>query len=94
MNKSKEYKEALALLKRSSREQPASRQMLMIATGLSDREVRKLIHRMRMDGLRICSDSHSSGYWKAKTQKDYEAFRKQFTSYAREIQKAARAMDK
>lgn len=40
-----------------------SRQQLMDAVNLSDRNIRCIIHDLRRDGCRIVSDTDEGGYW-------------------------------
>lgn len=57
-----------------------------------DRWVRDQIHRMRVKGTPICSSSCDGGYWIATSLDDYLRFEKQYTSHARKIFKASKAM--
>ena len=57
-----------------------------------DRWVRDQINKMRMKGTPICSSNRDGGYWIASDFEDYMRFDKQYTSNAKTIFKASKAM--
>lgn len=83
----------LSYLNMASRQNPVTRSFLINVLGLNDREVRRLINKLRCDGYRICSSSGKAGYWLAKDQADYDAFRKDYTTAPMKLFEAVRAMD-
>ncbi len=80
-------------LKYTSKEKPMSRHAYAVIARTDERAVRRAIHDLRNEGIRICSDSHGRGYWIAKDEAEYEAFRAEYVSRARDIMKTAKAMD-
>lgn len=60
----------------------------------SAREVRRVVHRMRRDGLLVCSGN--SGYWRPETPEELQRFVKRLHGQAKAIfvaaQGAARAV--
>lgn len=78
----------------STREEPVSRSDLAWVINATDREVRKYINDLRERGYRICmTTTGGGGYWLAQSEKDYQDFRREYVSYARNIEKMAKAMD-
>lgn len=81
------------ILASSSRDRPATRQMLRIATHRSDREVREAISGMRAAGIRIASSSSVKGYWLCADDEDYSALRREYISRIRTSRMILNAMD-
>jgi len=73
---------------------PVERKYLVFRTGYSDRAVRMAINDLRNDGIRICSNSHRSGYWIAEDDQDYRSFKADLISRIEEMSKMIRAMDR
>ena len=48
---------------------------------------------MRKKGIRICSSSHSKGYWLAQDRADYEALRNEYIARISDMASVVRAMD-
>ena len=49
-----------------TRKRPVTRQRLAVLTGMSDRDVREVIERLRRRGLPVMSTPAKAGYWIAK----------------------------
>ena len=62
-------------------------------TGLSERETRRAIHRERLRGAPICSDN-LTGYFLAENDTERAAFCRSMRGRARQILKAARAVER
>lgn len=77
----------------ASKDAPCSRKWLAIASGMTDRTVRREIEQMRKRGIRICSDSKSYGYWLAKSETEYKDFRKEIYGRAMTLLQTVSAMD-
>ena len=77
----------------ATKENPATRERLMTATGMPDRTVRKEIELLRKNGLRICSTTGKAEYWLAKTEAEYKDFRRNYGSRLWEGMRTLQAMD-
>ena len=62
-------------------------------TGLSERETRRAIQRERLQGVPICSDNQH-GYYLAASGAEREAFCRSMRGRAKQILKAARAVER
>lgn len=69
-------KDILQFLHKGS-ENAISREQLVILTGQDDRTNRDAIHRLRLAGHYIMSDSGGKGYWIAEDSKEVEKFLKE-----------------
>lgn len=78
-------------LSQVNREYPLTREAFKQLTGMSDRDVREEIHRLRLEGVRIVEDG--AGYWIAETEAEYLKWRKKYMSYPLEMLKVIKAMD-
>ena len=78
----------------ATKENPATRERLTVATGMPDRMVRKEIERMRKNGIRICSRSSKAGYWLAKSEAEYRNFRTDYASRLYEGLRTLSSMDR
>ena len=78
----------------ATKENPATRERLMTATGMPDRMVRKEIERMRKNGIRICSRNSNAGYWLCQSEAEYKDFRRSYASRLYEGLKTLSAMDR
>lgn len=81
----------------ASREHPVKRsELAQICPGEDakdrDRTVRRYIQKMRLKGTPICSSSQEGGYWLAHSMEEYLRFDRQYTSHAKQIFKASKAM--
>ena len=74
-------------------EAPVTRTSLCFFVQQSDRENRADIADMRKKGIRICSSSHSKGYWLAQSQEDYETLRNEYIARISDMASVVRAMD-
>lgn len=83
----------LARIVARSRDNPISRADLAQETTLSDREVRRIIERLRNDGIRIAGTSRDKGYYLARTEKDYKDFRRDYLAKAFTMYRTVMAMD-
>lgn len=72
---------------------PASRGDLILATGCTDRDVRKGISELRNAGLRIASSSGKYGYWLCNSDADYAAMRNELRGKAFSLLAMVKAMD-
>ena len=85
----------LSTVERATKEEPVTRHDLSWILGCRDREVRDYIDDLRDKGYRICMKTvDGGGYWLAKTDSEYAAFRKQYLAYPRTAERRARAMDR
>ena len=80
-------------IRAASIDKPASRETLIVRTGLPDRQVRKHIEELREQGVRVCGTSRDKGYWIAANEKEYQAFRLDYMSKAKTIFRRTQAMD-
>ena len=62
-NSSESAKTLIRLCLKAGKENRTSRSTLRQLTGLCDRTNRLLIEEMRSEGIMICSNSQSNGYW-------------------------------
>ena len=81
------------MLDNASRDHPVTRDKIMSTFLVSDRTARKMIEALREKGVRVCGMNTDKGYWIAKTQKEYEAFRREYVSKAATIFRRAANMD-
>ena len=77
----------------ATKEHPATREHMEYATGYPDRRNRKIIEELRKEGVKICSTSHQGGYWVARTESEYKAFRTEYLSGAYKRLETVKAMD-
>lgn len=78
----------------ATKENPATRERLMAATGMPDRMVRKEIERMRKNGIRICSRNSNAGYWLCQSEAEYKDFRRSYASRLYEGLRTLSSMDR
>ena len=71
-----------------------SKQDLCVATGLSEREVRRRIATERDKGVPIVSSSHRKGYYLAETQEDYNVLQREIMSRATKLMRQYRNIEK
>lgn len=77
----------------SGAERAVSLRRLSEMAGLSERETRRAIQRERLQGAPICSDNQH-GYYLAASEAERAAFCRSMRGRARQILKAARAVEK
>lgn len=58
-----------------------------------DRQIRRAIQNLRLQGWRICNTIDGSGYFLAANDAEYQGFREQYGSYAATIWRVLKAMD-
>jgi len=58
-----------------------------------DRQIRRAIQNLRLQGWRICNTIDGAGYFLASTEQEYQGFREQYGSYAATIWRVLKAMD-
>lgn len=83
--------DVLYWLRQVNHEYPLTREAFKQLTGMSDRDIREEIHRLRLEGVRIVEDG--AGYWIAETEAEYLKWRKKYMSYPLEMLKVIKAMD-
>lgn len=71
-----------------------SKQDLCVATGLSEREVRRRIATERDKGVPIVSSSHRKGYYLASTDDDYNILQREIMSRATKLMRQYRSIAK
>ena len=81
------------LVEMGTRDKPVTREHLEVATGMTDRTNRAIIEDLRKEGVRICSTAQKGGYWIARTEKEYKAFRKEYLSGAYKRLETVKKMD-
>lgn len=81
-----------SVLESCSEDNPATRRMLRIKTGRSDRVNRRAIEEMRAEGILITSSSSWYGYWLARTDRDVRILTREYTSRLRKILKILRVI--
>ena len=85
----------LDLIKQASKSKPITRQQIAFRLGISDRIARKRIEALRETGERICSGPATKrGYYYAKTEEEYQEFRKRYILSALRIMHIIEQMDK
>lgn len=84
----------LNMLNKATKYTPVTRQDIIAAFGVSDRKARKMIEALREDGHRVCGTASGYGYWIAKSEGEYKAFRAEYISKATTILRRAGNMDK
>lgn len=81
------------MLDKASKDNPVTREDIMSTFCVSDRTARKMIETLREKGVRVCGQNMDRGYWIAKSQKEYEVFRRDYVSKAVTIFRRAKNMD-
>lgn len=77
------------MLEKASADNPATRAMLCIRTGKSDRQVRDAISEMRGEGILIVP---KRGYWLCQTDEDFQLLCRQYLSRIRSCNKTLKAI--
>ena len=76
---------ALYLLLRKGKTNAISRAELSAKTGLSDRNIRDNISKLRKQGIPVISNSDTKGYYIAETQEEFEHFIRENDKRAKDI---------
>lgn len=80
-------------LKFYSKDQPFIAKDYAESLGVTETQVRTYIHKLRLNGIRICSDCKQRGYWLEENGGCYEQTRDQLLSRAYKIFDVVHAMD-
>lgn len=83
----------LEMLDRATKYKPVTRNDIITTFGISDRHARHMIEDLREKGHRVCGSSDNYGYWLAKSDNEYLAFRREYVSKATTIMRRAGKMD-
>ena len=83
----------LEMLDRATKYKPVTRNDIITTFGISDRQARRMVEDLREKGHRVCGSSDNYGYWLAKSERDYLAFRREYVSKATTIMRRAGKMD-
>ena len=81
------------MLDKADKDHPITRDEIISRFHVSDRRARKMIEELREKGIRVCGLNTTEGYWIAKTQAEYERFRRDYVSKATTIFRRATNMD-
>lgn len=90
---SEREKTILSRLRKASQKNPVSRYELRDLTGLSDRNVREAIGDLRDKGFRIVGSAGTKGYYIARSEKQYAAFRAEYLKKAKTYMDRVEKMD-
>ena len=83
----------LGALKTATKERPFTRAALKDLTGMKDSRARDLIGRLRDRGYRVVGSAGTKGYWIAKDESEYIAFRREYERKAMTYLSRLKAMD-
>lgn len=83
----------LSLIKKASEKHPVTRAELRDITGLKDSHVREVIGQLRDKGNRVVGVAGTKGYYIARSEKQYKAFRAEYEKKAMTYLKRLKAMD-
>lgn len=83
----------LEMLDRATKYKPVTRNDIITTFGISDRQARRMVEDLREKGHRVCGSSDNYGYWLAKSDNEYLAFRREYVSKATTIMRRAGKMD-
>ena len=87
------YENVYEELKAYSKSSPFVAKDYAESVGVTEVAVRSAIHKLRLSGIRICSDVKQKGYWLEEHGGGYEQTRQQLLSRAYKIFDVVRAMD-
>lgn len=82
-----------AMLEEASKDKPVTRERIKNTFLVTDRTARSMIEELREQGVRVCGQNDIDGYWIAKTQEEYERFRRDYMSKAATIFRRVQSMD-
>lgn len=83
----------LEMLDRATKYKPVTRNDIITTFGISDRQARRMVEDLREKGHRVCGTANGYGYYIAKSERDYLAFRREYVSKATTIMRRAGKMD-
>jgi len=83
----------LRLIKQGNANHPITRKELCEATGLKDSFVREIVGKLRDKGCRVVGSATTKGYYIARSEKQYKAFREEYYNKAMTYLKRISAMD-
>lgn len=81
------------MLHQADKEHPVTREQISRQFCVGDRTARKMIEALREQGVRVCGLNEQEGCWIAKTQEEYERFRRDYASKAATIFRRMKNMD-
>lgn len=81
------------MLNKANKENPVTRKDICETFYVGDRKARRLIEELREQGIRVCGLNTTEGYWIAKSQDEYEQFRRDYAAKAATIFRRVRNMD-
>lgn len=81
------------MLDKASKKNPVTRKEICDTFYIGDRKARRMIEELREQGVRVCGLNTTEGYWIAKTQDEYEQFRRDYAAKAATIFRRVRNMD-
>lgn len=81
------------MLKRASKDKPVTREEIRTTFLVSDRAARAMVEALREQGVRVCGQNDIDGYWIAKTEEEYQRFRRDYMSKAATIFRRVNNMD-
>ncbi|MDD4564864.1 MAG: hypothetical protein PHE79_05235 [Eubacteriales bacterium] len=83
-----------ALLNEATQDKPVCRFQYQLKTGKPERQFRKEVEALRKQGVRVVTSHEKKGYWIAKTEEEYIAFRKQQMPRVVSMLETLKAMDR
>lgn len=83
-----------ALLNEATQDRPVCRYQYQLKTGKPERQFRKEVEALRKQGVRVVTSHEKKGYWIAKTDEEYIAFRNQQMSRVVSMLETLKAMDR
>lgn len=87
------YRIILTEIKKGTKSHPTTREVLVARTKLTDREVRRAIQELRMNGMRIASSSSVRGYWMCSDQ-EFKEIKEELLCKSKSLYYMAMAMQK
>ena len=81
------------MLDKADKDHPITRDEIISRFHVSDRRARKMIEELRERGIRVCGLNTTEGYWIAKSQDEYEQFRRDYAAKAATIFRRVKNMD-
>ena len=81
------------MLEKASKKKPVTRQTICDTFHIGDRKARRMIEALRERGIRVCGLNTTEGYWIAKSQDEYEQFRRDYAAKAATIFRRVKNMD-
>ena len=81
------------MLENANKGRPVTREEIQRTFRVGDRVARRMIENLREKGVRVCGLNTTEGYWIAKTQAEYERFRRDYAAKAATIFRRVKNMD-